>query len=110
MGIIGMIKTLDSIPTSLAVRKNIASFKDHLISYNKGQYNYGTQHYTDEGVKVISRNQHWMIKLNPLLKEHDNFIVVGVGHLTGEQGLINQLNKQGFKVTELSLSAKPADH
>lgn len=109
-GITGLIQSLDSIPTSLVVRKNIASFKSSLISYNNGQYNYGVQHYTDEIVKVITRNQRWMVKLNPLLKEHDNFIVVGVGHLTGEQGLINQLSKQGFKVTELSLSAQSAGH
>jgi uncharacterized protein YbaP (TraB family) len=53
--------------------------------------------YTD--VLLYNRNHNWVNKLKELLPEKPLLIAVGAGHLPGEEGCINLLRKQGFKVT-----------
>lgn len=48
---------------------------------------------------VYARNRNWVEQLMSDLPERSAFIVVGAGHLPGEQGLIELLRKQGYKVT-----------
>ncbi len=45
-----------------------------------------------------ARNDAWMMKLPALMKEKSSFIAVGALHLTGEAGLLNQLEKAGYTV------------
>lgn len=45
-----------------------------------------------------SRNREWVKKLTPLLKEGGQFIVLNSVFLGGEEGLIAQLRKSGYKV------------
>ena len=45
-----------------------------------------------------SRNREWVKKLTPLLKEGGQFIVLNSVYLGGEEGLIAQLRKAGYKV------------
>lgn len=45
-----------------------------------------------------ARNDSWMKKLPELMKEKSSFIAVGALHLVGEEGLLNQLEKAGYKV------------
>ena len=52
-----------------------------------------------EHILIQQRNILWQDRLNHLLKTYDNlFVVVGAGHLPGEQGLVNLLQKQGFNL------------
>lgn len=52
---------------------------------------------------VVTRNNNWMKKIIPLFEtEEIEFILVGALHLSGEQGLIAQLENLGFKVQQLN--------
>lgn len=44
------------------------------------------------------RNNKWMEKLPAIMKDKSSLIVVGALHLAGEEGLLYQLNKKGYKV------------
>jgi len=44
------------------------------------------------------RNNAWMEKLPEIMKEKSSFIAVGALHLAGEEGLLNLLEKAGYKV------------
>jgi uncharacterized protein YbaP (TraB family) len=46
-----------------------------------------------------NRNHEWMRNLPDLIRTSPSFIAVGALHLGGENGLINLLRKQGFRVT-----------
>jgi uncharacterized protein len=52
---------------------------------------------------VTNRNKHWEPQLQQLLHGKDNyFVVVGALHLVGENGLLQLLRKDGFKVEQLN--------
>lgn len=44
------------------------------------------------------RNDKWVAELPAMLKANPSFIAVGALHLVGDDGLINQLRKLGYKV------------
>ena len=51
---------------------------------------------------VIERNTNWMPKIEEFLAdEYTYFIVVGAGHLVGEEGLIILLDEAGYTVEQL---------
>jgi uncharacterized protein YbaP (TraB family) len=53
-------------------------------------------------ILLIQRNKNWMQKILPLLDASQNYmIIVGAGHLVGEQGLIDLLRKAGFSVEQM---------
>ena len=45
-----------------------------------------------------NRNKNWVPKLETWMKQKSLFVAVGAGHLSGENGVINLLRKQGFTV------------
>lgn len=47
---------------------------------------------------IIDRNMRWLNKLKDILPQKSVFVVVGCGHLPGENGLIEQLRLQGYTV------------
>jgi len=52
---------------------------------------------------VIERNKRWLPQLEALLKGDDNaMVVVGALHLVGHGGLLEQLRRKGYKVTQLN--------
>lgn len=51
---------------------------------------------------LIQRNNAWAEKLAQWLPEKSLFVAVGVGHLVGPQGLIEQLKAKGYGVSPLS--------
>lgn len=65
-------------------KQNLSAFEQYLPNF--------------EGVNTKERNQLWMGKIPALIKQEPTLIAVGVGHLVGEYGLINQLRNQGFTV------------
>jgi hypothetical protein len=48
------------------------------------------------------RNSNWIPKLQTKMQLKSCFIAVGAGHLSGENGLIHLLKKQGFTVEPIS--------
>lgn len=48
---------------------------------------------------IYERNHHWADQLKTILPQESTFIVVGAGHLPGEQGLLELLRGQGYTVT-----------
>ena len=70
-----------------------------ISEYKKQNLNAFEQYLSNfECVNAKERNQLWMGKIPLLIKQEPTLIAVGVGHLIGEYGLINQLRKQGFVV------------
>ena len=55
---------------------------------------------TDEERYALNgaRNEKWLEKLPQIMSEKSSFIAVGCLHLPGEEGLIEGLRKQGYKV------------
>ena len=56
----------------------------------------GISSFTD--ILLYNRNRTWVQKLKELMKNKALVIAVGAGHLPGEQGVIQLLRKEGYKV------------
>ena len=52
-----------------------------------------------EDLLLYNRNRNWVAKLKTLLPEKALVVAVGAGHLPGEQGVIELLRKEGYKLT-----------
>lgn len=52
-------------------------------------------------ILLDARNRAWLPEIKMLIMQEPVFIVVGAGHLPGEQGLIKLLTKVGYRVTPL---------
>lgn len=50
---------------------------------------------------IYSRNRSWAKVMAERMPQASMFVVVGCGHLPGDQGLINLLRKQGYTVTNI---------
>ncbi len=55
-----------------------------------------------EDLFLYNRNRAWIPKLNEEMKSKSCFIAVGAGHLFGENGIINLLELEGYRVTGIS--------
>ncbi len=109
----------DSIPYEWQAKellKNIDSFSvykkefDEMVNlYKKQQLDsmqdmvtkseFGSDKYED--LLLNDRNKDWAKKLSEIMKNESVFVAVGAGHLSGEQGLISLLKKDGYKVEPL---------
>ncbi len=56
-----------------------------------------------EEALITERNRHMAKRLEPYLKTGGAFIAVGVGHLPGEQGILDLLQKTGHQITPVKL-------
>lgn len=51
---------------------------------------------------LLDRNNKWLPEIHKMLENPSvEFVLVGVGHLAGQGGLLTQLQKQGYKITQL---------
>lgn len=50
---------------------------------------------------IFKRNKKWITKIVSNINTNSTFIAVGAGHLSGEEGLINLLKKEGFKLKSI---------
>jgi hypothetical protein len=50
---------------------------------------------------IFKRNKKWLTKIVSKINTNSTFIAVGAGHLSGEDGLINLLKKEGFKLKSI---------
>lgn len=78
--------------------------------------NYAIDDKTADKIKyeiLDKRNFLWIKKLPDLMKRQSSFIMVGAGHLAGENGLINLLRRKGYNVkpaTEITISNRKSTH
>jgi len=71
---------------------------DELIELSKGKDNV-TEMTEEEYARLVdNRNAEWMTKLPACFKESSCFVAVGAMHLGGKNGLVKQLEKEGYKV------------
>jgi len=109
----------DSIPYEWQAKellKNIDSFSvyknefDEMIRLYKNQdldsmqtmvcaSEFGSEKYED--LLLNDRNKKWVKELNEIMKTESVFVAVGAGHLSGNNGLINLLKKEGYTVEPL---------
>lgn len=84
-----------------------ASFQQMLQAWKSGDVETleqlilsGFEDYPDLGNRLFrDRNLKWMTKINDFLEDDKNYlIVVGAGHLVGEDGIITMLKNQGYLV------------
>lgn len=52
-----------------------------------------------EHLILSDRNKQWVKDLAPIMPEKSLFIAVGAGHLPGDEGVIELLREEGFRVT-----------
>ncbi len=51
---------------------------------------------------LTDRNRNWLPKIRELLRDDKNAVViVGAGHLVGREGVVELLQREGLKVTQL---------
>ncbi len=51
---------------------------------------------------ILDRNERWLKKLEPLLKQSKtHMVVVGAGHLSGKRGLIELFKQKGYTLEQL---------
>jgi len=55
-----------------------------------------------EDVLLSKRNKAWISGMRTMMTEMPTFFAVGAGHLAGEQGVINLLTKEGYKLSPIS--------
>ncbi|HEY5407626.1 MAG TPA: TraB/GumN family protein [Ginsengibacter sp.] len=109
----------DSIPYEWQAKelmKNIDSFSiyknefDEMLHLYKNQEldsmqnmvgasEFGSDKYED--LLLNDRNKKWVKELNEIMKAESVFVAVGAGHLSGDNGLINLLKKEGYQVEPL---------
>lgn len=57
---------------------------------------------------LVQRNNDWMPQIEAMFDEDGTeFVLVGVAHLVGEHGLIEQLQSKGYEVTQLGIEPAP---
>jgi len=50
---------------------------------------------------ITARNQNWLPQIEKYLKQDENYlVVVGAGHLVGEQGVVRMLQAKGYSVRQ----------
>jgi len=51
---------------------------------------------------LVKRNNKWMLEIRKMLTTKDvEFVLVGFLHLVGEDGLLHQLKRDGYKIEML---------
>ena len=51
---------------------------------------------------IVQRNMNWMHRIETFLRQKENhMLIVGAGHLVGENGLVALLEKKGYKPEQL---------
>ena len=71
---------------------------DEFVELSKGPDNI-TDMTEEEYAKVVdNRNDDWMSKLPAYFKESSCFVTVGAIHVGGKNGLVKQLQREGYKV------------
>jgi len=108
-GIMDLQRQADALLCNLKNMDQILSLIPQQIDdYNRGNLNNLYQQLKEDDICPSppsesdalnkDRNNAWMKKLPGMMQEKSSFIAVGALHLAGEEGLLNSLEKLGYKV------------
>jgi len=53
---------------------------------------------------LIARNKKWIPKMNQMMRESSTFFAVGAGHLGSENGVIELLKKEGYRLSPVAFN------
>ena len=99
-----LLKSVDSFATSKAkFAEMVTNYKAQRLDLLSDALDVDTEGlaaYLDE--LLYQRNRNWVKKLSPILPSKNLFIAVGAGHLSGDQGLIDLLRREGFTVEPMA--------
>lgn len=88
--------------SKLEMKKLIDLYKkrniDHIYAYISSSMNGGSI----EKNLIITRNRNWLPVIVKAMQAKPSFFAVGAGHLGGENGVLNLLRKQGYKLTPVT--------
>lgn len=79
----------------------ISLYKDENLD---GLHNFFMDYYDNpKQVEILlnKRNRSWVPKFESLSKDNVSFFAVGAGHLSGTEGIINLLRKEGYTVSPI---------
>jgi uncharacterized protein YbaP (TraB family) len=113
-GIMDLQRQADALLCSLKeMDESLAEIPGQIEAYNQGNLNKLYQQFEDNedcpstpsemNALNKDRNDAWMKKLPEIMKDKSSFIAVGALHLAGKEGLLNQLEKAGYKVEAVRL-------
>jgi uncharacterized protein len=98
-----LLKSIDSMSvyakyfdTMVQVYKN-QQLTEMQNLFNKSEF--GMEEHQD--VLLDNRNRNWVKQLKTIMLKQPVFVAVGAGHLVGENGLIELLKKEGYKLRPL---------
>jgi uncharacterized protein YbaP (TraB family) len=57
---------------------------------------------------VDKRNNNWIEDIESLIEKDRTFIAVGMGHLGGENGVLNQLKEKGYSLKPIETKNTPS--
>ena len=111
--VMSLQRQADVLLCELKNMNKMAAMTDELINdYNRGnldklylQLNSDICPYlpSEKNSLVKNRNEAWIKILPEIMKENSSFIAVGALHLAGEEGLLNLLEKAGYKIEPVVL-------
>ena len=113
---IGEVKASEYVLSSLKDYKNMkVEFLNIISNWRKGEIKYFKKQLKDmKGdyptlykSMFLDRNNNWIPKIDSFLKDKKTeFILVGNLHLHGENGILNLLEKKGYKISQVQVSKK----
>jgi len=78
-------------------------YKEELIDYFADTYLDKELGLEARKLLVDNRNENWLDNIDNLISQDKVFIAVGMGHLGGENGLLNLLKKKGYKLDRIEI-------
>jgi uncharacterized protein YbaP (TraB family) len=78
-------------------------YKEELIDYFSDTYLDKELGLEARKLLVDNRNENWLDNIDNLINQDKVFIAVGMGHLGGENGLLNLLKKKGYKLERIKI-------
>jgi len=95
--------------------RNYVSLKQELVSFQQVYYSQNIDsvyqliqqdkqfRVKHEDEFITKRNKNWIPLIENYINKSDCFIAVGAGHLGGENGIINLLEKKGYTLTPIRI-------
>ncbi|GHA69309.1 TraB/GumN family protein [Pontibacter akesuensis] len=101
-----LVRMVQDIPQAKADYDKLVEL--YLAQDLQGLENLMKRDYSEEDYKkfnevfLVQRNKSWIPIMERMAKQKATFFAVGAGHLSGENGVVALLRKQGYKVTPVT--------
>lgn len=117
--ILDIIKTIrdTEVPKNAFVKeKMLSDYRESLEHYKTESiakfYKSMTIQMGQEITKMLvdNRNENWIDDIKSLIEKDKTFIAVGMGHLGGENGILNRLKENGYELKPIGTEKKPLNN